>query len=185
VPALTLILIFNLVLTRSLSFYIAYDFYFPKFQDYLINVNGVSKRRDSLWIAFVQNADVDIECRLWKCRFWSSLLFDLLIILVVFSACVIVKCCRLEQCLKEVVDYVDELSPGTVQHSVDAADALRQLSECRLVDKHTCSDVSMDSIHQMLKQMVSTLSIVTAIIIINHSVLWYCWSDDRNGIQPV
>ena len=47
-PALTLILIFNLVLTRSLSFYIAYDFYFPKFQDYLINVNGVSKRRDSL-----------------------------------------------------------------------------------------------------------------------------------------
>jgi len=94
----------------------------------------------------------------------------LLLALILFNARLSVKCCRLEQCLKEVVDYVYELSPGTLQHSADAADALRQVSDCRLIEKHTCCDVSMDTVHQVLKQMVCTLSII---ILINFIIIYH------------
>lgn len=67
------------------------------------------------------------------------------------------KYCRLEQCLKEIAEYADELSSGTLHQSVNAVDALKQITDSRLIDKHTCHDVSMDAVQQMLKQMVSIL----------------------------
>jgi len=74
----------------------------------------------------------------------------------IINAAIFVKCFRLEQCLKEVVDYVHDLSSGMLQCSADAVDALKQISDCRLIEKHSCCDVSMDGVQQMLKQMVST-----------------------------
>jgi len=62
----------------------------------------------------------------------------------------------LEQCLKEVIDYTNEMGSGTLQCSADAVDALKQISDFSLLEKHTCYDVTMECIQQMLKQMVST-----------------------------
>jgi len=84
----------------------------------------------------------------------------MLLMLVRFNVQIFVKCCRLEQCLKEITDYVDELSSDTLQCSADAAGALKQISDCRLMEKHTCCNVSMDSVQQILREMVSTSSVV-------------------------
>ena len=81
---------------------------------------------------------------------FKCLIITLLIITAIF------KCCRLEQCLKEMNDYAHELSSGELQCSEDAMDALKQISDSRLIDKHTCCDVNMECVQQMLKQMVST-----------------------------
>jgi len=65
--------------------------------------------------------------------------------------------CRLEQCLKEVVDYEQQLSGGAYPCCENAADALRRIFDSQLMHTETCSDVNMDCLQHMLKQMVSTL----------------------------
>ena len=68
---------------------------------------------------------------------------------------------QLEQCLKEITDYEHELCHGTSQQcAVNAVDALKKISDFHLIEKHSCYDVSMECVQQMLKQLLKMLESV-------------------------
>jgi len=68
---------------------------------------------------------------------------------------------KLEQCMKEILDYETELSCGTSRRcSVSAVDALKQICDCQLLDKYTCYDVNTGALQQILIHLLKTLEAV-------------------------
>ena len=67
---------------------------------------------------------------------------------------------QVEQCLAEITDYEHELCGGTSRQCSNAVDALKQIFVCQLIEQHSCCDVNMDSVEQMLRQLLNTLETV-------------------------